>query len=461
MVDERQHIHFVTGRLAQHAVHQAAQQVAEQIGFRYTVDVLPITVAALMTPKWLLRHIRIPEEATRVVLPGHLQADLDEISARLTVPVECGPRDIRDLPLFFGKKRVRDESYGSYRIEILAEINHAPRVTVETLLSHARRLTEDGADIIDLGCVPGHRWSNVGIAVRELVDAGLRVSIDSFDAWEVAQACASGAELVLSVNSQNRSAAADWGAEVVAIPDVPDDKKSFEETIDFLAKNSIPMRLDPILEPIGCGFAASLGRYLDCRREYPDARMMMGIGNVTELTDADSAGLNVLMLGFCEELRIESVLTTEVIQWARTSVQESDLARRLVHYACAKGVPPKHLEPNLVLLRDPRVQEFEVESIAALAAAIRDKNVRIFTAEGQIHAASAGVHVHHEDPFAVMQQLMDSEIGESIQPGHAFYLGFEMAKALTANTLGKQYNQDEALNWGYLIRPENHHRLPR
>ena len=41
---------------------------------------------------------------------------------------------------------------------------------------------------------------------RPLRDAGLRVSIDSFDPVEVAQAVAAGAELVLSVNATNRDA---------------------------------------------------------------------------------------------------------------------------------------------------------------------------------------------------------------------------------------------------------------
>ena len=49
-------------------------------------------------------------------------------------------------------------------------------------------------------------------------------------------------------------------------------------------------RIDPILEPIGFGFAASLGRYLEVRRRYPDAAMIMGTGNLTELTDVDSRG---------------------------------------------------------------------------------------------------------------------------------------------------------------------------
>jgi hypothetical protein len=36
-----------------------------------------------------------------------------------------------------------------------------------------------------------------------------------------------------------------------------------------------------------------------------------------------------------------------------------------------------------------------------------------------------------------------------------------MAKAVTALTLGKEYRQDEALDWGFLTRPERHHRLSR
>ena len=47
----------------------------------------------------------------------------------------------------------------------------------------------------------------------------------------------------------------------------------------------------------------------------------------------------------------------------------------------------------------------------------------------------------------------------NIDPSHAFYLGYEMAKAAIALTLSKEYRQDEALNWGYLTQPEESHRL--
>jgi hypothetical protein len=47
---------------------------------------------------------------------------------------------------------------------------------------------------------------------------------------------------------------------------------------------------------------------------------------------------------------------------------------------------------------------------------------------------------------------------EAIDPSHAFYLGYELAKAVTALTLGKNYVQDQALRWGFLTREETSHR---
>jgi hypothetical protein len=36
-----------------------------------------------------------------------------------------------------------------------------------------------------------------------------------------------------------------------------------------------------------------------------------------------------------------------------------------------------------------------------------------------------------------------------------------MCKAVTALSLGKEYRQDEALDWGFLTREERHQRLAR
>lgn len=449
----RQHVQFVTGRLAEFSLRKVLETLAPQAGFDYTIDVLHITVAALMTPEWIARRIAKVPEATRVLVPGHCHGDLSPIAEACGKPVERGPKDLRDLPTFFGRPRPSAVDYGPHDIEIVAEINHAARLSREEILRQAKSLAADGADLIDVGCMPGELWTGVADTVNMLRDAGLRVSIDSLNPAEIEPAARAGAELVLSVNSQNRAAAQDWGIEVVVIPDDPHTLAGLDETIEYLADRRVPLRIDAILEPIGFGFANSLGRYLDVRRRYPDAELFMGIGNLTELTDVDSAGINVLLLGFCQELGIRGVLTTQVINWARSSVKECDLARRLVRYAVATKNLPKHAEPRLVMLRDPKRFEYGEQALEQLAASIKDDNFRVLVERGLIHILSAGKHLTGTDAFDLFDELLAMQ-PKNLDASHAFYLGYELAKAVTALTLDKDYRQDQSLDWGFLTRPE-------
>lgn len=457
---DNEKIHFVTGRLAEFSLRTMLDDLSRRVGFDYSLDVLGITVAALMTPEWVAKRIQIPPDATRVLLPGYCQGDMAPLQAVTDLPIEQGPRDLRMLPEYFGRRAGGAAEYGAYDIEILAEINHAPRLTLDEILAEATRLKADGANLIDVGCNPGENWTQVGSVVRALVDAGHRVSIDSLNVTEIAAATKAGAELVLSVNSSNRDAAADWGCEVVVIPDDPATLGGLDDTVEQLAVAGVPLRIDPVLSPIGFGFAGSLQGYFDVRRRYADAEMMMGIGNLTELTDVDSAGVNVMLLGICQELGIRSVLTTQVINWARSSVRECDLARRLVHHAVRNHVLPKHLESQLVTLRDTATPEYGEEELSRLAADIKDTNYRIFAERDQLHLMTSGVHIQGRDPFEMFGELLAGE-PKNMDAGHAFYLGFEMAKALTALTLDKNYRQDEALDWGHLTIEEKHRRLER
>lgn len=458
----REHIQFVTGRLAEHSLRQVVQSLAGELGFDFTIQVLPITVAALMTPDWIAQRIQLANGVTRVILPGYCRGELDTVARAVKVSVERGPRDLRELPEFFGGEPPPAD-YGKYDIEIIAEINHCPRLALDEILRQASQLAADGADVIDIGCDPQGPWTGIREAVGALRDAGRRVSIDSLDPREIEPAVRAGAELVLSVNSSNRLAARDWGCEVVAVPDDPRTLAGLDDTIEDLAMHNVRLRIDPVLEPIGFGFAASLGRYLQVRERYPDAELMMGVGNLTELTDADSAGLNVLLLGFCEELGIRSVLTTQVINWARSSVRECDLARRLVYHSIRHRVLPKHLEPDLVLLRDTRTVEPPADELDRLAAQIKDANYRVFVSAGEVHVVSHGLHLHGGDPFALFEAIRQcSPTGQSpkhLDAAHSFYLGYELCKAATAAALGKQYRQDEPLDWGFLTRAETHHYL--
>ena len=447
---------FVTGRLAEPALRKV---VADLSAVEAEVAVLPITVAALLTCEWVGRKLAVPAGTERVVLPGHCNGDLDALATRFGTPFERGPIDLHDLPEFFGHPK-RPSDYGRYDIEILAEINHAPRLSEAALFALAEHFRASGADVIDLGCDPGSSWAGIGNTTRRLVADGYRVSVDSFNPAEVEAALAAGATLVLSENSTNAAWATRFPhAEFVAIPDTPSDAASLNRTVETLGAAGVRVRLDPVLEPIGFGFAASLGRYLEVRHRYPDAEMMMGVGNLTELTEVDSAGVNVLLAGFCQELGIRSVLTTEVANVARSAVKEFDLARRLVAHAVRERVVPKRLEPGLLLLRDRKLASHSEEELAELAARVTDRNYRIFAERGELHILNGKVHLRGTDPFALFAELQshDAKIGGA----HAFYLGYEFAKAVTALTLGKNYAQDRALNWGFLTIPEMSHRTAR
>jgi dihydropteroate synthase-like protein len=452
---DRPHVLFVTGKLAEHALRRTLDDLAPRAGFEAHVAVLPITVAALATTPWVARHLTLPPGVERVVLPGLCAGDLEVLgAAHPGVAVERGPADLRDLPDFFHAAKAPRDDYGPYDIAILAEINSAPRLGQGEVLRQARALHEQGADVIDLGCDPGSAWAGAGDAVRALRDAGLRVSVDSFDPREVEAAVEAGAELVLSVNGSNAAAARSWGAEVVVLPDVPGTLDGLDRTVEQLAGWGVPFRIDPVLEPIGLGLAGSLGRYLEVRRRYPGAEMLMGVGNLTELTDVDSAGINVLLAGFCQEVGIRSVLTTQVINWCQSCVRELDRARRLVHHAWTHRVVPKHLDPDLVLLRDPRLRTHGDE-LAELAARITDRNFRLFAEGGRLHVLSGQMYLQGTDPFQLFDEMRTRA---DVDPSHAFYLGYEMAKAVTALTLGKNYTQDQALRWGFLTVPEESHR---
>jgi dihydropteroate synthase-like protein len=372
-----------------------------------------------------------------------------------------GPRDLKRLPEAFGQQRAADD-YGEHDIQIVGEINHCPRLTRDEILKQAAQLVDDGADLVDVGCDPGETWAGVADTVRSLRDAGYHVSIDSMNTREIEPAVRAGAELVLSVNSSNRSAAPDWGVEVVVVPDEPHCLVGLDDTVAALSHAGVRLRIDPVLEPIGLGFAESLQRYLDVRRQFPNAEMIMGVGNLSELTDVDSAGVNVLLLGFCQELGIRSVLTTQVINWARTSVRECAVARQLVHYAVKHRSLPKNVERRLVMLRDPKPIEMKPDELERLARAVKDHSYRIFAAGGALHIVASGIHLTDSDPFRLFQRLLQSgperQVPKNISPAHAFYLGYELCKAATALVLAKQYQQDEALEWGMLTVAETSHR---
>ena len=198
-----------------------------------------------------------------------------------------------------------------------------------------------------------------------------------------------------------------------------------------------------MLDPIHFGFARSIGRFIEARRRWPEVELLMGTGNLTELTDADSSGMTALLAGLCSELGIRNVLVVHVSPHTVRTVEEHDVARRILFAARSDGALPRGYHPGLLQMHDRKPFPASVEDIEALAAEVRDVNFRIVTAEDGIHVFNGKGHAVAADAFELFAGL-----GVEADGAHAFYLGAELMKAEIAWRLGKRYVQDEPLHLG-------------
>jgi dihydropteroate synthase len=441
---------FVTGKLAAPALRRTLEELAPE--FAYDVAVLKITVAALMTASWIARFLEVPAGTDLVLIPGLCEGDPSLITEQVGVPVQKGPKDLREIPEYFGRQKAAS-TYGAWDIEIVAEINNAPRMPREAVRREADYFRESGADLVDIGCTPGREFPGLAGIVGNLVGAGMRVSIDSFDPGEIRTAVAAGAELVLSVNRSNLDVARELAGtttRVVVIPDFGAGIETLEPSIAALERWGVTYLIDPVIEPIGFGFLASIERFAEVHRRYAHAPLFMGVGNITELTEADTTGINAILMAICQEVGVRAVLTTEVIPWARGAVRELAIARQLMYRAVTQKTLPKGVDDRLLTLRDPKILAYREDELRALHATVTDPNFRIFADHDTITVFNDEIFVRGTDIDALFAQLHVTEAT------HAFYLGRELMKAKLAISLGKTYRQEGALRWGYLTPAEDH-----
>jgi len=207
-----------------------------------------------------------------------------------------------------------------------------------------------------------------------------------------------------------------------------------------------PFLADAILDPIPFGLTASIVRYQRLRERFPEVPIMMGIGNLTELTDADTSGISAVLMGIAAELKVSAVLTTQVSAHACRAVREADWARRIMHAAVRAQTLPKGLSDALMTLHAKHPFPDTPEEIAALAAQVRDPNFRV-------QVSRAGLHVYNRDGLRLGQGAFElwPQLGLQDDAAHAFYMGVELAHAELAWRLGKRYVQDQPLNWGCAV----------
>ncbi len=442
----------MTGKLAAGALEKVLLRM--ELDFDFDMVVLNCSVAALMNTRWIASHISNSNKTsnangfTRLMIPGLCRGSLSLIEDKVGISVVRGPKDLKDLPLFFGREPVLD-GYGEYRIKILAEIVEAYQMPWDRILTMAEYYQANGADIIDLGCPSLGGFPGVGKVVTMLKERGFTVSLDSFDPETILCADEAGIDLLLSINSQNMDLASKLHCKVVVIPDFGEGLESLEKNAAELEQLGVPYIMDPILDPINFGFTKAIHRFYETRRRHPGAEMLMGLGNITELTDADSTGINSLMAGISTELNIGYVLTTEVISWTRGAVRELDLARKLMYYAHKNSILPKSIDDGLITVKDPPYEVYEEAELRQMQKLVHDKNFRIFTDNTWIYLFNCDQFIRSSDPKEIFAQL------DVTEPSHAFYLGREIERAALGVQLGKKYTQEEQLRWGYLSEREN------
>jgi dihydropteroate synthase-like protein len=431
---------FLTGHLARARLEAVLE--AMQAGFDWKVLDIGVKVAALMTEDIIARRLPKPVAADKIMLPGRCRADLDRLSERFGVPFLRGPDELKDLPLYFGRAR-KASDMTKYDIQIFAEIVDASALPVEAIVKRSETYAARGANVIDLGCLPDTPFPHLEAAIGALKGKGYRTSVDSADVSELMRGGKAGADFLLSLNEETLHIADQVASTPVLIPKDHGDMGSLYRAMDALDAKGRKYLVDPVLDPINFGFMRSLERYAQVRRERSDAEMLMGTGNLTELTDADTTGITAVLLGVASELHIKNVLVVQVSPHTRRTVEEHDLARRIMYASRDEHDLPKDYADGLLCLHSRRPFPQTPEEIAEAAGEVRDKNFRIEIAED-------GIHIYNRDGHHVAQDAFDlfPKLGVEKDSAHAFYLGAELARAEIAFRLAKRYSQDEPLDWG-------------
>jgi dihydropteroate synthase-like protein len=432
---------FLTGKLAIKQLQQILKKMQPE--FSYEIHQLSLKVAGLMTAGMIERRLKgMVFDVDRILVPGRCQGDLEALSKTLGLPVERGPKELKDLPQFFGKQAHKID-LSQYKIKIFAEIVDAPNMSVEDVVKRAYYYQSQGADVIDIGCLPDTPFPLLEEIIRTLKNEGFKVSIDSLATDDLLRGGKAGADYMLSLTNDSVWVADEVASTPILIPAKHGELQSLNKAIKYLQVQGRDFIVDPILDPIHFGFTESVVRYHQFRRQYPEVEMMLGVGNITELTHADTVGMNALLIGICSELNINHILATQVSQHAACAVKEADLARRIMFTAKENNTLPKHIDSGLMSLHENAPFPYQLDEIEAFAVNIKDPSFRI-------QVSSEGVHIYNRDglntaidPFDLYPKLKVENDG-----GHGFYLGVELARAQIAYQLGKRFNQDEALIWG-------------
>ena len=440
----KDHIVFLTGKRAKISLEKVLSDISSKNQFTYEVIDIGVNVAALATINIIIKKLNLNSisKATKIIIPGRCRGEIKDLEEYSNKNCVRGPEELKDIPAFLGLQG-KNLDLSKYDTNIIGEITEAPNMSVQEIIKQANTYKKDGADIIDIGCLPSTEFPHLAETIQELKNKNFMVSIDSLDEKNLLTGAKAGADFLLSLQEKSIWIMDEVEAIPVIIPDYPREEKKFYELIEKLLKSNKEFIADSILEPINFGFTDSIVRYHSFRKNFPGVEIMMGIGNLTELTHADTAGMNALLFGIASELEINYALCTQVSEHCNKAIIEGNFARRIMHTTKTYSMPPKDISNKLLNLHERKPFPYSTNELKEMWSNVKDKNYRIYVNQDGIHVFN-NKNFYTEQDAAEFYQHLDIKNDD----GHAYYLGMELARAEIAFLLGKRYDQDEILKWG-------------
>ena len=439
-----EHIVFLTGKLAKISLEKVLSDISSKNHFTYEVIDIGVNVAALASVNIIIKKLDLKDIsiATRVIIPGRCRGEIKDLEKFFGKDCIRGPEELKDIPSFLGLQG-KDLDLSKYDTKIIGEITEAPNMSVKQIIKQANNYKKDGADIIDIGCLPSTEFPHLTETIQELKNQKFMVSVDSLDEKNLLTGAKAGADFLLSLQEKSIWIMDEVDAIPIIIPDYPREEKKFFRLVEKLLKDEKEFIADSILEPINFGFTDSIVRYHNFRKNFPSVEIMMGIGNLTELTHADTAGMNALLFGIASELEINYALCTQVSEHCNKAIIEGNFARRIMHTTKTYSMPPKDISNKLLNLHERKPFPYSTKELKEMWSNVKDKNYRIYVNKDGIHVFN-NKKLYTEQDAAEFYQHLDIKNDD----GHAYYLGMELARAEIAFLLGKRYDQDEILKWG-------------
>ncbi|MFZ2070983.1 MAG: dihydropteroate synthase-like protein [Halobacteriota archaeon] len=492
---------LATGRKAEEMVKDA---IADLSDIDCTVLTQDLNIAAFSTPGSLKKALgTYSRDCDLILVPGLCKSEFSGLEEQIATPIRLGPRNAYDLAealKYVGKlefssrlpadvfltaqryENAHKELYklessvketfklkdvkigGEVRMKVCAELVDATMMHERDLHRKIDYYMKCGADILDIGIHIGAKPAEVKRAVKTTRSyvPDIPVSVDTLDAELILAGIESGADMVLSVNRANIAAVADAiaGNEIatVVIPDSDSSIESLYANINRAREEGIKRIIaDPVLNAIGYGLAESLYNYYLFRLRDKNTPLFFGIGNITELIDADSPGVNATLAGIASDLNADILFTPEYSDKARGCVRELRVASELMMLAKIRKSAPKDVGLNLLILKEKRRRPVIKAGNEGLIAASSDGKwqldpkgsfrIGIIEVEDdkRLYAEHlpTGKRIAGRTAKAMMETII--RLGLVTLLEHVSYLSRELTKAELALRLDRGYEQDEAL----------------